>query len=109
MSDHEHSDGELGEVPSATVATPSLTIGNVAGIRKGYGPRPDATSAAGAASAEEFMKMRRAFEEENVYSRLRKLLTRKIATTCLWFCLQMPFLARKPIKPAQGQPAGEVT
>ena len=34
MSDHEHGDGELGEVPSATVATPSLTIGNVAGIRK---------------------------------------------------------------------------
>ena len=34
MSDHEHSDGELGEVPSATVATPSLSIGNVAGIRK---------------------------------------------------------------------------
>ena len=37
MSDHEHSDGELGEVPSATVATPSLTIGNVAGIRKPAG------------------------------------------------------------------------
>ena len=34
MSDHEHSDGELGEVPSATVATPSLSIGNVAGTRK---------------------------------------------------------------------------
>ena len=64
MSDHEHSDGELEGVPSATVATPRLTIGNVAGTRKGYGPRPDATSAADASSAEEFMKMRRAFEEE---------------------------------------------
>ena len=59
MSDHEHSDGEFGEVPSATVATPSLIIiGNVAGIRKGYGPRPDATSAADASSVEEFTKMR---------------------------------------------------
>ena len=34
MSDHEHSDGELEEVPSATVAAPSLSIGNVAGTRK---------------------------------------------------------------------------
>ena len=34
MSDHEHSDGELEEVPSATVATPSLSIGKEAGIRK---------------------------------------------------------------------------
>ena len=64
MSDHEHGDGELGEVPSATAATPDLSIGNEAGTRKGYGPRPDATSAADASSVEEFMKMRRAFEEE---------------------------------------------
>ena len=45
-----HSDGELEEVPSATVATPSQSIGNEAGMRKGYGPRPDATSAADASS-----------------------------------------------------------
>ena len=64
MSDHEHGDGELGEVPSATAATPDLSIGNEADTRKGYGPRPDATSAADASSVEEFMKMRRAFEEE---------------------------------------------
>ena len=31
MSDHEHGDGELEGVPSATVATPSPSIGNVAG------------------------------------------------------------------------------
>ena len=37
MSDHEHGDGELGEVPSATAATPDLSIGNEAGTRKGRG------------------------------------------------------------------------
>ena len=83
MSDHEHSDGELEEVPSATVATPSLSIGNVAVTRKGYGPRPDATSAADASSVEEFMKMRRAFEEEErrifEAQKVRKLLTKKSA------------------------------
>ena len=34
MSDHEHSDGEPEGVSSAQVATPSLSIGNVADTRK---------------------------------------------------------------------------
>ena len=42
----EHADGELGDVPAATDATPSVSTGNVSRLRKGYGPRPNATSAA---------------------------------------------------------------
>ena len=49
MSDHEHGDGELGEVPSVTAATPDLSIGNEAGPRKDRPtyPRSDSLKVAG--------------------------------------------------------------
>ena len=50
----EHADGELEDVPAATDATPSVSTGNVSRLRKGYGPRPNATSAAVASSVDFF-------------------------------------------------------
>ena len=68
----EHADGELGDVPAATDATPSVSTGNVSRLRKGYGPRPNATSAAVASSVEELQAMRRALEEERSDFETRK-------------------------------------
>ena len=68
----EHADGELGDVPAATDATPSVSTGNVSRLRKGYGPRPNATSAAVASSVEELQAMRRALEEEKSDFETRK-------------------------------------